>query len=210
MNRQNFKNYGVGNTHHLKPYRHVAKVKIETVSMTKDGVGLMEQIKDPLPHHNPYAQYKFEDIKIHTTKSILEEQPKTGEITIVRNPDSYKHKKAFTNWHQHRSYVYNDPQRGNQELSISDSVGGCGMQQLYGWTSIYDKEVALKLINFMLDDLHNGVGLIICQLGKEYFKDPFEQALIECGFECQIKYKNWMHGDDGKYKQKVYMKVIDK
>ena len=218
MNRQNLKNYGNRNMHHLTPYQKknfVVKNKVVDNEFVTKGVtsGIEPVIGqwynpenlDRIFNNQPVDNFKLRPKPV--PPESIPEKKEEPDITIVKPADTYKHKTAFESWHKHRTYKYRD---NLGELSISDSVGGCGMQQLYSWTSIDKYDIALALIDAMLKDLHHGTGLVICQLGKDYFHEPFEQALIESGFVSKVKYKNWTHGDNGKYKQKVYMKIIDK
>lgn len=203
MNRINFNNYGGGIFHHLTPYRKKGKITRVKNEISKNVNTVVEStpIEDPVWRFgvfNGTATINRQQITNPCSEIPLK---KTVEqkVTVINNPSSYKHKQGFRNYHKHQSFEI-----GTQSLSVSDSIGGCGMQQFYGWTSITNETVAYTLIDYYIKNRHNGVGLIICQLGQDYFNHHFEKALIRHDFKVISEYKNFMHGDDGRYKQRVY------
>lgn len=129
-----------------------------------------------------------------------------GEVEI-ENIAGKEYNEGFVIWHSNKKYKYN-----HHYIQVTDSVGGCGMQQLYKWSNcvgIKDEyEISSILLNAILGDLHSGVGLIICQLGQDYYECEFERALIDKGFESVVEYENHQH-EDG-YMQKVYQLIIRK
>lgn len=134
-------------------------------------------------------------------------------VKKIRNPKGYKHDRGFTGNHQHVQYLYESGEKYGPvgSLAISDSIGGCGMQQLYDWTAISTPEIADQLISEMFKDLHQDTGLIICQVGANYYEHVFTKALEKAGFTYPIEYKNFTHGANGKYTQRVYtFQVPDK
>ena len=105
------------------------------------------------------------------------------KIEVINNPDKYKDKKGFHMYHSHQKL-----KKHHEELCVTDSIGGCGMQQFYGWSGNSNYEISVELINYYLKHKAYGVGLVICQLGQDYFNGPFEKALIACGFKVTDEY----------------------
>lgn len=163
----------------------------------KDGGGL---------HHlTPYQKksrkrniFPIDELKIQKDK-IEKIKEMSDNIEIIDNPTGYLHKEGFYLYHSHKTF-----KKENQQLSVTDSIGGCGMQQFYSWTSIEDTQTAIELINTYLNTKDRGVGLIICQLGQNYFGKAFEKALIHHEFKISEEYSNFRHRLDGTYKQRVY------
>lgn len=148
-------------------------------------------------------------MKVITTPEV---QLEVDKVTVKRfntqNTADYIHKRGFNGWHSHKLYEYSIRNR-NIGVGISDSIGGCGMQQIYGWyhSGAYSyKEVKYCLIK-LLQDLHYGVGLIICQVGQDFFSSYFVKSLEEMGFTYET-YDNHQHGDG--YEQRLYKLVIPK
>ncbi len=182
MNRINFKGKDGGGFHHLTPYQKKARK-------------MNEQLKAERPK-TP------NDIKVYShilVKPIEQVVKILDEIQIINAPNEYNHKRGFHQWHSHKIF-----KKGNQELAVTDSIGGCGMQQFYNWTSINNVQIGMDLINHYLKNKSYGVGLVICQLGKAYFNGSFENALIHCGFKVSEEYSNYQHDETGKYKQRIY------
>lgn len=224
MNRINFNNYGGGIFHHLTPYSKkkvqpevVFEEVLETILLSDEQQrrnvikaeydNVFQALPDfmrfapnenggfrPTVAKNPCTEIKLESPTEEKLKKLFK------QVTVLNNPTEYKHKRGFRIYHKHQTFTYQE-----QSLSVSDSIGGCGMQQFYGWAdTVHDEEIASILIQHYIRNRHNGVGLIICQLGQTYYGNCFEKALIKNGFKVLSEYKNFMHGNDGKYSQRVY------
>ena len=94
-------------------------------------------------------------------------------------------------------------------MTISDSVGGCGIQHLYEWVNYCTKLDIGDLLRYIIKDLHKGVGLLTCQVGQDYNDTLLVKELIKEGFEL-IEYNNYQHNKDGSYKGYLYMLKIKK
>lgn len=180
MNRINFKGKDGGGFHHLTPYQ-------------KKYRKMNEQLKKEHPEPDLIFHTKILTKPLQQVKKILD------TIEIVTPPNEYNHKRGFCGWHSHKTF-----KKGRQELSVTDSIGGCGMQQFYNWTKITNVQTGTELIKSYLKNKPFGVGLVLCQLGQDYYNGSFEKALIECGFKVSEEYSNYQHGEDGRYTQKIY------
>ena len=140
----------------------------------------------------------MEEIKIKKTVKEKVKEPITVQFKDLETSN------GFTLWHNKGHFYIED--NSFNKLLFSDSFGGCGMQQLYGWSNVRGFDRADALIKAYLERKHSGVGLVICQLGQSNYGGDFEKALIENGFECTIEYDNLQHCRRGTYKQKIYTK----
>lgn len=182
MNRVNFKNVKNPSFHFTpKDIRNISKVK---------------PVKTKPIYYSGFDEYTLDQI----LKEPIKQVSKSLDLEIIKDPTGYQHSRGFRGNHSH--LCIKRPSGG--ELGITDSIGGCGMQQLYGWTGISTVEGGIQLIEKYLEMITPGVGLIICQVGRDYYGRPFEQALIHCGFTVLIEYSNLAHCRRGTYKQKIY------
>lgn len=214
MNRINFNGKNGGIFHHLTPYSKKSSIVKKETFIHTNGYGV-EVIQNEVQQqvvknirqqfHTRYDEdwpgRTIKNICYESDIKILEEKIdlKKEKISVINNPTEYGHKNGFRKFHTHQIF-----KTDNGELSVSDSVGGCGMQQFYGWTTIKNTKIAYDLIDYYIKNRHSGVGIILCQLGQTYFRGPFETALIKHGFKILSEYKNFMHGSDGRYTQKIY------
>jgi len=88
---------------------------------------------------------------------------------------------------------------------------GCGLVQLSGITGLSNQDGYLGLKNKLEKDIipflkRDGAGAIICTLGDS-FKNQFP-FLISIGFTELSYYSNYRHGQDGKYKQKLFILTL--
>lgn len=146
-------------------------------------------------------------MKIETTPEVQLEVRKVDVKYINKVKESYNN--GFNCWHSHNKYSYKISERTTIEVAISDSVGGCGMQQIYGWLPSSAQrypEVKYCLI-YLLQNLHYGVGLVICQVGQDFFGSEIVKALEELGFTYD-EYENYQHGAE--YYQRLYKLIIPK
>lgn len=125
----------------------------------------------------------------------------------VKNIDKataeYRHKNGFRGWHCHKSYTLN-----NSSVSITDSIGGCGMQQIYGWyDGNYNREDIRCCLYRLMQDVHNGVSCIICQVGNVGYNTVLTETLEELGFEITKEYVNRQHRNDDT--QRLYTLIIE-
>lgn len=213
MNRINFKGKDGGGFHHLTPYQKKSRrrsIKVITKIVKKTNIK-----KDHLYPYDNLTADKLENILIQVfdiprknknlypgvliKKPIEQVEKILDKIEVINEPNTYKDKKGFKIYHSHQKFI-----KHNQELCVTDSIGGCGMQQFYGWSSNSNYEISVELINYYLKHKPYGVGLVICQLGQDYFNNPFEKALITCGFKVSDEYSNYQHDSRGTYKQRVY------
>jgi hypothetical protein len=131
-------------------------------------------------------------------------------VKKLKSSDCYK---GFGFWHQFADYhLENDL---SMSVKISDSCGGCGVQQLYDWTNIKNKEnVSEFLKNVLIEatakhlSTSNDVGCIICQVGCSYYNTNFVKALEENGFKIISEFNNHRHGN-GKT-QRIYQWINEK
>ncbi len=134
--------------------------------------------------------------KVKSTK-----KPKDPDkIEIVYNPEGYRNTHGFNMYHGHKSYRLN-----GYNIDISDNLGGCGVQQLYNWINSVNNENISVILKEIIKTLHDGVGMVMCQLGQDYFHTEMEKALTNEGF-IYTEYNNWQHGSN--YKQRMYMLTI--
>lgn len=208
MNRVNFKNNKSNQLHHLTPYRKNTVVKTKVKNNYEAKIEEIIEKEDVYWERLRNAQFrqkpptvKIDTLKKHETikaKVITNFKPQ-AEIKVINKPSGYTDNYGFVVYHSHVRYKLE-----NDTFAVSDSIGGCGMQQIYGWARNSSFENSKRLLQNYLEKKDNGVGLIICQLGQMYFNSVFEQALISCGFTESIIYANLQHGSDGDYKQKIY------
>lgn len=130
------------------------------------------------------------------------------KISVERDP---KYSKGFSNWHQHVRYILSHNEQQLVSINISDNLGGCGIQQLFQWADNgSQKEFKYwdELLKYILKDLHEGVGLVMCQVGSSFYNSNFTKALENNGFIYHDEYINHQHGngDTGR----MYMKYIKK
>lgn len=179
--------------------------------------------QDPVLQYDDWKQMRLRNAGIrvvdHRGQTIFEGNQSSSEVKeikphIVRTKDpvGYQHTRGFTGNHQHVRYQYDKGTSGNDknygQLSISDSIGGCGMQQLYSWTNTSSEEIADMLVASMLKDVHYHTGVILCQVGMNYYGHPMTKALEKAGFTISLEYINYTHGLNGKYTQRVYQYVV--
>ncbi len=143
---------------------------------------------------------------------ITPKTPKTIKVEIKKlsikkeNIERGNYTRGFQYWHTHIKYTNIDT---GSSISISDSVGGCGVQHLYNWTNCYNRDDVEDLLKYIIKDLSSGVGLLSCQLGQDYKSCKLEQSLINNGFEA-IEYNNYQHDNKGGYKGYFYLLKIKK
>ena len=95
----------------------------------------------------------------------------------------------------------------NTSISLSDSVGGCGMQQMYNWLNYKDNDDIGDVLKFLLSNLHYGTSLLICQVGEDHWDSNFVACLENNGFEITKEYANNYH--DKENSQRLYTKIIE-
>lgn len=166
------------------------------------GKGIREQIQEE--HIIKFAQPVLGNPcgEIPLPKEMKNKEPEY-EITYENNPEGYHHK-GLNHWHRYRKYKSTK----NTSIIISDNLGGCGIQQLYNWSNYNNNNDWDEVIKYILNDLHHGVGIILCQVGKDFYNSKFVKALENNGFESSIEYDNHQHGGD--YTGRLYTKLIKK
>lgn len=115
----------------------------------------------------------------------------------------YTYNRGMYCWHEHASFKDASGQI-HGELIISDCAGGCGMQQLYGWSGVSSTELANALVKKAIETLEKGVGLVICQVGQPYYNGAIAKALESNGFVILSELPNYRHCAKGTYKQRLY------
>lgn len=138
----------------------------------------------------------------------LKEVINNTKFSIEHDP---KYSKGFSNWHKHIRYILSNNDQKLVSINISDNLGGCGVQQLFQWAdsgSQKDFKHWDELLKYVLNDLHIGVGLVMCQVGSHFYNSNFTKALENNGFIYHDEYINHQHGnvDTGR----MYMKYIKK
>ncbi len=147
-----------------------------------------------------------------SSKEKVVEKPKIEikeENIIVRDisNDSRKYTEfGHSYWHNHSEFSLLTDQ-GTASIKISDNVGGCGVQQLYNWSGSAKNENIEFLLKKIINSLKYGVGLVMCQVGQDYFNTLFVKALTNCGFTYS-SYINYEHGKE--YEGRMYMLKIEK
>lgn len=147
-----------------------------------------------------------------SSKEKVVEKPKIEikeENIIVRDisNDSRKYTEfGHSYWHNHSEFSLLTDQ-GRASIKISDNVGGCGVQQLYNWVGSANNENIEFLLKKIINSLKYGVGLVMCQVGQDYFNTLFVKALTNCGFTYS-SYINYEHGKT--YEGRMYMLKIEK
>jgi len=139
---------------------------------------------------------KIKDVKVkEETKKLIIEKKSVSKGPYVR---------GFTVWHEFSKYV--NVETGTS-ITITDSVGGCGVQHLYNWADYANCIDIGDVLKYIIKNLNKGVGLLTCQIGQNYYKTAIVKALIENGFES-YEYDNFQHAQDGSYKGNFYMLKI--
>ena len=181
----NFKNINnkFVNAAHLKP-----KVKIINKNTEIDNVNIQHIKLDNLNEN-------------HSTINKVDH--KVVKIFINNDNRKWNTIAGYYSWHQHASYKLN-----NATINITDNVGGCGVQQLYGWGNSYNNSENEELLKYVMNDLHHGVGIVLCQVGSDFYNSKFCKALEKFGFKYNEEYVNHQHsnGDTGR----IYTLIIEK
>lgn len=123
-------------------------------------------------------------------------------MEIIEKELDSSYDNGFTIWHSHKEYKLN-----NTKIKITDSVGGCGMQQLYGWYGYENNSEIKDLVKYAMNNLHNGTSCVICQVGSDFYASMITSALEDYGFFISKEYKNLQHMSDDT--QRLYMYIVN-
>lgn len=123
--------------------------------------------------------------------------------TFISNDNRKYDDRGYHGWHGHCKYKL-----GTTSITITDNVGGCGVQQLYGWGSSGNSSKIPKILDYILEDLNHGVGIILCQVGSDYYNTLFCQTIEKLGFKYHEEYINYQHA--GRDTGRIYTLIIDK
>jgi hypothetical protein len=110
---------------------------------------------------------------------------------------SIKYKVGEGKPHQYETIIF---------ISVKGVITGCGLVQLHGISNITDanfEAVKKEFERIKADYKLDGAGCIMCTLGAGYY--PKQKYLFELGFVLVSEYANYRHGQDGKYKQRMYL-----
>lgn len=91
-------------------------------------------------------------------------------------------------------------------LQVCGVITGCGLVQMHGISNIseHNFDLVKEKLETIKNDLRNdGAGCIMCTLGQSYYNR--EELLLSLGFIMVSEYANYRHGQDGKYKQRMYL-----
>jgi len=150
---------------------------------------------------------EFSKIDNIVDRNIIEskiEKPKEKIIkTFIDNENRKYNDRGYHGWHGHCKYELN-----NSTIKLSDNVGGCGVQQLYGWGDYKNTSEIPKLLDYILNDLHYGVSMIMCQIGSDYYDTLFCKTIEKLGFKYHEEYINYQHG--GRDTGRIYTLIINK
>lgn len=138
-------------------------------------------------------------LKTEKIEKPKEEITKTSIANDKRHYSDY----GFSGWHCHCKYSLN-----GSSIKLTDNVGGCGVQQLYGWAGYCDSPHINKLLDHVLSDLNYGTSILLCQVGSGYYNTRFCKKLEELGFKYHEEYKNHQHG--GRDTGRIYSLIITK
>lgn len=117
-------------------------------------------------------------------------------------------------WHKSRDYkieykIYEGKpheRKTHINISVKGVITGCGLAQLHGISNITDTNfgaVKKEFEKIKQDYKLDGAGCIMCTLGAAYYHK--QKYLFELGFVLVSEYANYRHGQDGKYKQRMYL-----
>lgn len=221
MNRVNFKNINTKSVDqsYFKPKVNV-KIKEKSTNTTYSdwwdydkyhnnehpenlGKGLFGQIREQKEYTTIKISEEIKpDFEFTKVDKVEKSKDKIIRTLIANNQRSYEDK-GYYGWHSHYKYVLN-----GCTIKISDNVGGCGVQQLYNWGSVASNSNIPKLLKYILNDLHSGVSIVLCQVGNNYYNTLFCKTLEELGFKYYEQYKNHQHG--GKDTGRIYSLIINK
>jgi hypothetical protein len=107
--------------------------------------------------------------------------------------------KDFGTWHTNLPFIT----IGNTRLIVKGMITGCGIAQLHGVANLSANINPDEFREKFQDIRDNGVGAVICTLGQSYYAS--EDKLLNLGFEKLSEYSNYRHGQDGNYKQRLYI-----
>ncbi len=92
---------------------------------------------------------------------------------------------------------------GISSLTVRGMITGCGIAQCVGVANIDPDKTKEELLTAFKPLKDDGVGAIVCTLGQNYY--THEPKLLKLGFEFLSEYPNYRHGNDGAYKQRLYI-----
>ena len=146
----------------------------ETNEKAIHGKGILEQIQD---------QKEFSKIEIpkemkFNSEIIVKNLKDVVQVTQIQNNERRYEDRGYKCWHSHNKYTLNDC-----VIKISDNAGGCSVQQLYYWGHNANNENIPKLLDYILDNLDKGVGVILCQVGSMFYKSLFCKTIEKLGFK---------------------------
>jgi hypothetical protein len=133
---------------------------------------------------------------------------------IMKKDSPYE--RGFYGWQSLKSYSLDslrknwmgEEEKANINLKITDNVGGCGVQQIYNWGNFADDPKIENCLVYLLNDLHYGTGIILCQVGSKYYDSFFVKCLEQHGFKYHEEYHNYYHGNGDR--GRIYTKLIIK
>jgi hypothetical protein len=171
----------------------------ETDEKVIHGKRILEQIQD---QKKLFTIEIPKQIKLNS-EIIVENLKDDIQVTQIQNNERSYGDRGYKCWHSHNKYTLN-----NCVIKISDNVGGCGVQQLYFWGSNANDKDIPKLLDYILDNLDKGVGIILCQVGSMFYKSLFCKTIEKLGFKYYEEYENHQHGhgDTGR----LYTLIIKK
>ncbi len=101
-------------------------------------------------------------------------------------------------WHKNYEEKYG--------LSITDTKSGCGSMILSGYKNTQPSRFSAFLEIIIPELIENGVGALITTIGQYH---PDLMTMVEDnGFEKVSEYNNYRHGENGNYKQYLYIKRL--
>lgn len=117
-------------------------------------------------------------------------------------------------WHETRTYpikyeIKNNSEKpftGHMTLKVCGVITGCGLVQMHGISNVSDYNIELvreKLEIIKRDYKTDGAGCIMCTLGAQFYNK--HDFLLSLGFIMVSEYANYRHGQDGSYKQRMYL-----
>lgn len=123
---------------------------------------------------------------------------KTVVKTIIKENKPLSEYKDHGSWHGTR-----DLHIKGRKLKLAGLITGCGLGQIHGVTQLGDDISKKEFIAALQDFKKDGVGAVLCTLGANHYQ--YEKTILNLGFEKMAEYSNYRHGDDGYYKQRMYL-----
>jgi hypothetical protein len=138
-----------------------------------------------------------------------EEKEKNDIIT-----DDIKNYTAKGSWHGTKTLKFKIMNESYEySLIFAGMMTGCGLMQVYGMPTYLISNSNMEILKKQLKDFcaslrYNGVGAVIATLGRNYYEKTYHDKILELGFKQIAEYPNYRHGQNGTYRQRLYIYEI--